>query len=129
MRWHDGAVTTDLGAAFAQAMAEKDHAAIRELLHPEIDFHAMTPRRTWHPADIDEIIATVATWFDDNDAIESVEHVETDHFADRERVGYRFRVRNADGLHLVEQQAYLGERDGRIDWLRIVCSGYRPIPG
>lgn len=48
-------------------------------------------------------------------------------FADRQRVGYRLRVRNDDGLHLVEQQAYLSERDGRIGWLRVMCAGYRPV--
>ena len=46
--------------------------------------------------------------------------------ADRERVGYRFSVTNPDGDFLVEQQAYLEERDGRICWMRVVCSGFRP---
>jgi hypothetical protein len=36
-------------------------------------------------------------------------------------------VRNSDGEHLVEQQAYMSERDGQIGWLRIMCAGYRPI--
>jgi hypothetical protein len=36
-------------------------------------------------------------------------------------------VRNDKGLHLVEQQAYLSERDGKIGWLRIMCAGYRTI--
>jgi hypothetical protein len=36
-------------------------------------------------------------------------------------------VRNDEGLHLVEQQAYLSERDGRIGWLRVMCAGYRPV--
>jgi hypothetical protein len=53
--------------------------------------------------------------------------VQTDSFADRQRVGYRFRVRNGDGLHLVEEQAYLSEREGRIGWLRIMCAGYPPV--
>jgi hypothetical protein len=46
--------------------------------------------------------------------------------ADRERVGYRFSVENPDGHFLVEQQAYVAERDGRICWMRVVCSGFRP---
>jgi hypothetical protein len=46
---------------------------------------------------------------------------------DRERVGYRFRVRNPDGLFVVEQQAYLSGSDGRIEWMRVVCSGFRPV--
>ena len=122
-------MATDLGRAFVAAMAAKDHAAIRGLLHPEVDFHAMTPGRTWPAADVDDIIAAVGAWFDDSDVIESVEQVETDRFADRERVGYRFRVRNGDGQYLVEQQAYLSERDGRIGWLRVMCSGFRPVDG
>jgi hypothetical protein len=68
----------------------------------------------------------LCVWFDEGDHIEDLESVETDAFADRERVGYRLRVRNADGQHLVEQQAYLSERDGQIGWLRIMCAGYRP---
>jgi hypothetical protein len=53
--------------------------------------------------------------------------LETDMVIDRERVGYRLAVRNADRRFLVEQQAYLYGRDGRIAWMRVVCSGYRPV--
>ena len=53
--------------------------------------------------------------------------VERDMFADRERVGYRFRVANEKGEYLVEQQAYITEQDGRIAWIRVVCSGWRPL--
>lgn len=61
-----------------------------------------------------------------SDEIEALEWLETGTFADRERVGYRFRVRNPDGRFLVEQQAYLYARDGRIAWMRVMCSGFRP---
>jgi hypothetical protein len=52
--------------------------------------------------------------------------LEGDAFADRERVGCRFRVSNPDGHFLEEQQAYLSEQDGKVAWMRVVCSGYRP---
>jgi hypothetical protein len=123
------AMTDNLGAAFARAMAEKDHAALRSLLHEEIDFRAMTPGRVWEAAGPDDVVAAAGMWFEPDDHVEAVEAVETGQFADRERVGYRFRVRNAEGLHVVEQQAYLSERDGRIGWLRVMCSGYRPVAG
>ena len=119
-------MTASLGERFAQAMADKDHDGMRRLLHTDLDFQAMTPRRIWDAAGLDDVMTAFGTWFDDNDIIEEVESLDTDHFADRERVGYRFRVRNADGTHVVEQQAYLSERDGQIGWLRIMCSGYRP---
>lgn len=117
-----------LGAAFADALAVKDFDRIRGLLHPEIDFRGLTPRRDWEASDPDTLIGSVLRqWFEDSDVIEELVQVETDSIADRERVAYRFRVRNPEGLFLVEQQVYIAERDGQIGWMRSVCSGYRPI--
>ena len=65
--------------------------------------------------------------FEDSDEIEALEGLESDAFADCERVGYRFSVRNPNGRFLVEQQAYLSGRDGRIGWMRVLCSGFRPV--
>lgn len=120
-------VTTDLAESFAHAVAAKDHDQLRALLHPDLDFRAMTPKRIWEATGPDDVLAAVQTWFDDGDTIEGIELLETDSFADRVRVGYRLRVRNSDGLNLVEQQAYLSEVDGRISWMRIMCAGYRPV--
>jgi hypothetical protein len=120
--------SASLGAAFATALAAKDFDAIRAMLHPEIDFRALTPNRSWEASDPDAVIGSVLReWFEDADEIEELLKLETDAFADRERVGYRFRVRNPEGLFEVEQQVYIGEVDGRIGWMRSVCSGYRPI--
>jgi hypothetical protein len=116
-----------LGGQFARALAVKDRDALAALLHPEIDFRGMTPSRDWEAGDPEAVIGVVlGQWFEDKDEIEELEGLETDAVADRERVGYRFRVRNPEGGFLVEQQAYLAERDGRIGWMRVVCSGFRP---
>jgi hypothetical protein len=116
-----------LGGEFARALAVKDFGRILDLLHPEIDFRGMTPRRNWEATDAGGVISTVLRrWFEESDEIEALEHLQSDAFADRERVGYRFSVRNPDGRFLVEQQAYLSPRDGRIGWMRVLCSGYRP---
>jgi len=37
-------------------------------------------------------------------------------------------VSTPDGPHLVEQQAYYSTTDGRISWMRVLCSGFRPAP-
>jgi hypothetical protein len=118
---------TTLGADFARAFCEKDAARIRELVHPEIDFRGLTPNRFWEasgPEDVVEIL--FANWLEDDDQVEEIVGIEGDTVADRERVGYRFTVTNADGRFVVEQQAYLSTRDGQIDWIRLVCSGFRP---
>jgi hypothetical protein len=120
--------SASLGSSFAEALAAKDFDQIRDLLHPEVDFRGLTPRRDWEASNPDAVIGSILRqWFEDSDEIEALVQVETDAFADRERVAYRFRVRNPEGLFLVEQQAYIGERDGRIGWMRTLCSGFRPI--
>jgi hypothetical protein len=49
---------------------------------------------------------------------------------DRARVAYQLRVVSPDGVFLVEQQAYFEvDDDDRINWLRIMCSGFRAISG
>ena len=47
-------------------------------------------------------------WLEPKDKAESLERVESDMVADRERVGYRMTVTNPDGRFVVEQQAYVG---------------------
>ena len=120
--------TTTLGADFARAFAAKDSAAMRDLVHPEIDFRGLTPNRAWEASDRDELISILFdSLLEDTDEVEALEWVESDSFADRERVGYRLSVNNPDGRFLVEQQAYLADRDGQIGWMRVVCSGFRPV--
>jgi hypothetical protein len=117
-----------LGTQFARALAAKEFEEIVALLHPEIDFRGMTPNRSWEAGDPDAVISDVLQkWFEDSDEIEALEQLQSDAFADRERIGYRFSLHNPDGRFLVEQQAFLAERDGRIGWMRVLCSGFRPV--
>lgn len=120
---------TATGSRFASALAAKDRDAMRELLHPQVEFRALTPRKAWEADDPEAVMEIVfGTWFDDGDSIEALESVETDVVADREQLRYRLAVTNSEGSFVVEQQGYLtvGE-DGRIEWMRLVCSGYRPV--
>jgi len=117
-----------LGTDFAHAFAAKDADRVRELVHPEIDFKALTPNRNWEASDQDKLVSMLFDeWLEDSDEVQGIESVESESFADRERVGYRLAIRCPDGNFLVEQQAYIGERDGKIGWMRVVCSGFRPI--
>ncbi len=120
---------TTLGEQFARALAGKDFETIMDLMHPEIDFQGLTPRRHWVATDPAQAVSEVLrVWFKDSDELEALEQLEVASFADRERVGYRLSGRNPEGRFLIEQQAYLSARDGRIAWMRVLCSGYRPVP-
>jgi hypothetical protein len=50
--------------------------------------------------------------------------VRTDAFADCERVSYRLRGHDEGGPFVVEQQGSLIEHEGRIGYLRMLCSGF-----
>jgi hypothetical protein len=115
-------------AEFARALAAKDFDRLIALFDPAVDFRGLTPRRSWEADDPQALVDNVLrVWFEDSDEIVALEKLETDAFADRERVGYRFRVRNPEGTYLVEQQSYISAPEGRITWMRSVCSGYRQL--
>ena len=119
-------VPVTAGAEFAEALSRKDFRRIRSLLDQEIDFRALTPSRFWEAHGSDSVVDEIlCQWFEESDEIESLESLETGQVVDRHRVGYRYRVRNADGSYEVEQQAYYTVKGDRIDWMRIVCSGFR----
>lgn len=124
-------MNTMIGERFARAVAEKDGTGLLDLLDPGVDFRALTPGRFWEASSatalVDDVI--LGAWFDGGDRIDALEDVQTGAVADRDRVAYRLRVVNADGTFLVEQQAYFGVEDGRISWLRILCSGFRAVDG
>ena len=118
-----------IGQRFAEALARKDAPGLLDLLDPEVDFRGLTPSRFWEASSatalVDDII--LGAWFEADDRIDALEHVELGSVADRDRVAYLLRVTTPDGTFLVEQQAYYGVDNGRISWLRILCSGFRAI--
>ena len=117
-----------LGERFVQALAAKDFAQAASLLHPEVDFRGMTPGRFWQANTATQVVDEILrSWLEDSDQIEELLQVDTTRVADRERVGYRLAVSNPGGSFLVEQQAYYETSDGLITWMRVLCSGFRPV--
>ena len=117
-----------LGTQFATALAAKDFDRIKELMHPEVDFRGLTPRKFWEANDPQTLIDEILTdWYDPSRDVRTVERIDTDPVADREHLSYRFSGTCADGPFVVEQQAYLTEVDGKIGWMRVLCSGFRPV--
>jgi hypothetical protein len=121
-----------VGRRFVDALAARDEPALRRVLAPDVDFRGMTPRESFESADVDGVIRTVfGRWIDPTDTVERVLAVDIGPpVVDRERVGYRFRVRSEGdpAAYEMEQQAYYTCQDDRIVWLRVMCSGWRPMP-
>ena len=115
----------DIGRTFARSLASKDFAAVESVLHPGLTFRGLTPGRArylWESHDPHSVVTDILQqWFEETDRIESLDRLEVD------RVGYRFSGTNADGKFVIEQQAYYSVTDGRISWMSVVCSGFRPL--
>ena len=83
---------------------------MRRVLAQDVDFRVMTPRESFESADVDGVIRTVfGRWIDPTDTVESVLAVDVGPpVVDRERVGYRFRVRSKGdpAAYEMEQRAY-----------------------
>jgi hypothetical protein len=120
---------TEIGEQLARAIAAKDAPTLCELLSPEVDFRGMTPGRFWEAQSASDVVNDIifGHWFEPSDHIDDLQHVEHDMIGDRRRVGYRFLVTNDAGSFIVEQQAYFEVEEDRIRWLRVMCSGYRPV--
>ena len=121
--------STALGE-FVGALVARDFDRARSQLHEEIDFRAMTPNRIWEadgPGGVEDVLRN---WLaDPEEEIESVAVVDQSGGAgDTERTGWLVHGRGEDGPFVYEQQAYARERDGKIGWLRVMCTGQRP-PG
>lgn len=120
-------VTSRAAAAFADAVVARDFERARGLLHPEIDFRAMTPRRIWEAEDPEGVEDVLRTWLDDPDEeIDGVEATDAATVEDTTRVGWLVRGRDDEGPFTYEQQAYVREDGGQVVWLRVMCSGPRP---
>ena len=118
------ATSKSLGVKLVHAIARHDFTEIAELLHQDIEFRALTPRRSWEPATREDAVEVLRTWFDDFD-IRDVLRLDTNEMAGRYHINYRYRGERPEGPFLIEQQAYYDQTDGQISWIRILCSGYR----
>jgi hypothetical protein len=120
---------TTAGEAFARAVAAKDATALRTVLSDAIDFQALTPARIFQASTGIEVTVEIilGTWFARAEVAELCA-VASGQVAGREHVAYRVRVHRDGDEYLVEQQAYYNTGDdGRIRWMRVLCSGYQPV--
>ena len=115
-----------LGPAFAHALARREFAQVIEILSPDVDFRALTPRRAWEAPGAGRAVGVLRGWFDDTTIVDDVLGIRTDVVGDRHCVTYRFAGERRQERFVIEQHVYYTEREGRICWMRLLCSGFRP---
>ena len=96
---------TTVGKTFAEAYAGRDVSRIQALLHPDVDFHGLTPNRTWEARGAAKVVDEVLQpWFDDFEDGAKLVGLSSHSFAGT----YRFTGRDAEDPFACEQHA-LGE--------------------
>jgi TusA-related sulfurtransferase len=112
-------------ATLITALAARDRGALESRFAEQATMRALLPRRVVDAAGPVAIAAEILSWFEDAPQIEPV-HTEVGAVGDVWHAAFRFDLGGMDVPRVVEQHAYCTVTDGRIDRLRIICSGFRP---
>ena len=128
-----GVVTaTRVGFAFVDALSRRDPIAMVRLLHPHIEFRALTPGRDWSADDATSVVHGIilGTWFKGVDEDMTVATVAGGSVGMRSVVDYELHLTRGGDPYRLAQHAYFDVSGGRITSMRVLCSGYQPaIPG
>jgi hypothetical protein len=120
----------DLGNRFGAALAAKNAEALRAMFADRVDFRALTPNHTWEGQTptgvIDDVV--LGTWFQSSESMHLTEATATGVVGRRHGFVYRLRGTNGDGGFVIEQHAYAEIAQGKITWMRVLCSGFQPLP-
>jgi hypothetical protein len=117
---------TDRGAAFVEALAERDYPRLARTLAPDVRMRALIPPGPLEVSGSEAASAKFSSWFGDAEDLELVSSG-SESIADRVHVYYRLRVRKPGNVwKLVEQHALCAFDGDRIVALDLVCSGFRP---
>ena len=109
-----------------EALAARDSKRLRAALHPDAHLRALVPSGFKESRGHDAVAARLESWFAEAERL-TVVSKKVSHVSDRLRVQYRFDEHYPDGdSELIEQDAYCGVREGRIDSIDLLCSGHLP---
>jgi hypothetical protein len=112
-----------------EALAGRNFPGLAVALDPEATMATLLPRGFVEWEGVDAIVGAFTKWFGDVDRFE-VADAEVGHVGDLLQIRWRVRVEGGPRFSepmLVEQCAYASTNaDGRIDRIRLLCSGFRP---
>jgi TusA-related sulfurtransferase len=116
--------------AYLDALQKRDFQRIETYFDPRVAFRALVPADLHVETDALQTIARLREWFGDADEITIARQVIEDTLGSL-YLAYRVHLRQDDEWQVVEQHAYCAVRDGRIERMDLLCSGFRttPAPG
>jgi len=115
-----------LGEGWIRAIEEEDLDKLAQFCSPAVTSILLTLNRldTLHTSG--DLVAKYHDWFDDYSNFR-LEASRVALVGERLGVFYRLRLQNQGDWYAIEQQAYLNLKNGRVEKLRLLCSGFQPV--
>jgi hypothetical protein len=114
-----------LGTAFVTALMGRDFERLQTYFADRVYFRALVPSGMREGNNAVEATNWFRHWFDEAEEFQILT-ASTNQISDRLHIAYRIRVREKQDWELVEQQAYCAVHNGLIDFMHLLCSGFRP---
>lgn len=114
------------GEAFVAALADRDFEKLEACFHPEVLFRALVPPGLRERAGSAAAAAQLKAWFSAADRMQLLQK-DVDLVSERVHISYRFREYYSDGeTEVIEQNAFCDVREGLIESMDLLCSGFLP---
>ena len=113
------------GEDWIQAIINQDFEHLTAICHLDIKSTLLLPKRIAHLESATDLAKEVEDWFGEYDLIQK-EQSRVAMVGEKLAIFYRLICKENSGADIIEQQLYCTVRDGRIEQLRLICSGFQP---
>ena len=114
-------------AALVKAIAAQDVTAIAACFTDDAQIRALVPHALRERTGGTETAALIARWFGDSTELDLIDS-HSGEVGGKFHVSYRFQGIEEGKPYVIEQQLYCTLRDGKIQRVDLLCSGFLPRP-
>jgi len=115
-----------LGEGWIQAIAEEALDRLEQFCHAGIVSRLLTPHHYDTLNNASDLVAKYRDWFGGYTNFQVVGS-RIDLVGERLGISYRFLLQDREDWYTIEQQLYCTLKDGRVEKLHLLCSGFQPV--
>lgn len=115
-----------LGEGWIQAVSEGALDRLTQFCQPQVVSQLLTPKRFLTFDNASDLVAKYHDWYDQYTNFQ-LEQSRVARVGERLGIFYRLRLQNQGDWYRIEQQVYVTLKDGRVEKLHLLCSGFQLI--
>ena len=115
-----------MGEDWIQAISEEALDRLEAFIQPNLTGTLLLPKRMATLTSLEDLLANYHDWFDEATNFQ-VEASRVAMVGRKLGIFYRFRLQKPTGWYTIEQQLYCILRDGLVEKVHLLCSGFQPI--